>query len=215
MKKSLTIALPMHNGETRLRKCVDELLDLASELTENFSILIIDDGSTDDTYEVAEELAARFPQVSVRRHRIRRGLGSTIEAIQRRVSSDVVIVHDGISPIDTLQIRRLWKKYLNDPSGANNERPGPDAGAKWDLSDLADLPAIHAAMESAHQRLLGFQLLRPPVQSGMDTTIDAAEPAPKAPTRSEQSANRTDIGRIPSLPRPNFLSALAEFAWGE
>ena len=53
LNKSLTVVLPVYNGETRLRKSVHEILELASELTSKFGVLIIDDGSNDATYEVA------------------------------------------------------------------------------------------------------------------------------------------------------------------
>ena len=43
LNKSLTVVLPVHNGETRLRKSVNEILELASELTSKFGVLIIDD----------------------------------------------------------------------------------------------------------------------------------------------------------------------------
>src|SRR3954471_10234555 len=91
LNKSLTVVLPVYNGETRLRKSVHEILELASELTSKFGVLIIDDGSNDATSEVAEELPARCPQVSVRRNRHRSGLGPAIEYVQRRVRSDAVI----------------------------------------------------------------------------------------------------------------------------
>ena len=55
--KSLTIVLPVHNGESRLAASVTEMLELASDLTSRFSIMIVDDGSTDDTSAVAEELS--------------------------------------------------------------------------------------------------------------------------------------------------------------
>ena len=100
LSKSLTVVLPVYNGETRLRKSVHEILELASELTPKFGVLIIDDGSNDSTYEVAEDLAAHYPQVSVRRHRNRRGLGPTIVYVQRQVRSDAVILHDGTTPIN-------------------------------------------------------------------------------------------------------------------
>ena len=80
--KSLTIVLPVHNAESRLRKNVRELLELASELTARFGVLIIDDGSTDATYEVAEELASYFPQVTIRRNRQCLGLGASLEYVQ-------------------------------------------------------------------------------------------------------------------------------------
>jgi Glycosyl transferase family 2 len=211
--KSLTIALPIHNGETYLRRCVRELLELASELTADFSVLIIDDGSTDDTYELAQELALRYPQISVNRSRVRRGLGPTLESIQRRVSSDVVMVHDGTTPIDPQQIRRLWRTSATTPwaiSGGAQTHVDP---TRWDEGELAELPAIHAAMASAHQRLLGFHLLRPMRWDD----AHAAVSTPPAPSRAQhmRPTRSADLGRIPPLPRPKFLSALAEFALGE
>jgi hypothetical protein len=215
MEKSLTIALPIHNGETRLRRCVRDLLDLASELTPHFAILIIDDGSTDDTYELAQELALCYPQIKVNRNRVRRGLGPTIESLQRRVISDVVIVHDGTTSVDPQQVRRLWHE-----SAAGIRRPLsiPEAAAmaaRWDQGELAELPAIHAAMSSAHQRLLGFQLLRP---ARWDDAHVPASLTPSAATprcKYETAVRSADVGRIPPLPKPKFLSALAEFALGE
>ena len=121
LNKSLTIVLPVHNAETRLRKNVRELLELASELTAKFGVLIIDDGSTDATYEVAEELASHYPQVSVRRHRQCRGLGASIDYVQRRVRSDAVIVHDGVTPINSQQVRSLWRQWLDESNVARRQ----------------------------------------------------------------------------------------------
>lgn len=213
MNKSLTIALPMHNGESRLRKCVHDLLYLASELTDDFSLLIIDDGSTDDTYDVARELAARYPQISVHRHRIRRGLGPTIEDIERREHADVVIVHDGTSSIDVGQVRRLWQRCAAAPWEAHRGHTTGEESGRWDQGELAELPNIHAAMADAHQRLLGFHLLRSVRSDEALLSVGAAEPDSHSP--SKLPADTTDIGRIPPLPRPKFLSRLAEFAFGE
>src|SRR3954469_18389580 len=117
LNKSLTVVLPVYNGETRLRKSVHEILELASELTPKFGVLIIDDGSSDSTYEVAEDLAANYPQISVRRHRNRRGLGPTIDYVQRRVRSDAVILHDGTTPINAVEMRSLWQQWIGQSSG--------------------------------------------------------------------------------------------------
>src|SRR3990172_4042961 len=114
--KSLTIVLPVYNGESRLASCVTQMLELASDLTSQFSIMIVDDGSTDDTTTVAQELSARFPQVTVRRQRQRSGLGPIISMVRRRVDSDVGVVHDGVSPIDAVQVRRLWREGTS-PAG--------------------------------------------------------------------------------------------------
>jgi hypothetical protein len=212
--KSLTIVLPIHNGESRLRAHVRDLLEIASELTPDFKILIVDDGSTDATYEVAESLEAHYPQVSVRRHRYCRGLGSVMDYVRRHVRSDAVIFHDGVSPIDVNQLRNLWRGWI-----ARFEIGSSDCGASelhaHDVCDFANLPAIHAAMERAHGQLLGFHLLAsPPEQSGAgDDELFASIHSARtdSPPRSKQKG----VGQIPRPPRPKFLSAVAEFAFGE
>jgi hypothetical protein len=212
LNKSLTVVLPVYNGETRLRKSVHEILELASELTSKFGVLIIDDGSIDATYEVAEELAARYPQVSVRRHRHCRGLGPTIDYVQRHVRSDAVIVHDGASPIDAGEMRSLWRNWIHQTAPAK-DRPA-DATMHEAMRDVANLPAIHAAMEKAHSRVIGFQLITPiePAEASTDVLSSALQVSRRDAALPTDGRN---IGRIPRLPRPKFLSALANFALGE
>ncbi len=212
--KSLTVVLPVYNGETRLRKSVSEILELASELTSKFGVLIIDDGSNDATFEVAEELAAHYPQVSVRRHRQRRGLGSVIDYAQRRVRSDAVIVHDGVTPIDSGEIKSLWRRWSSQSADGKSDAEQP-TGAKSMLSDLTNLSAIHAAMERAHGRLLGFQMVEPlPFDEAF---AEWEAPAATNTLRKDpaRSARPGSIGEIPALPRPKFLRAIANFALGE
>jgi hypothetical protein len=213
LKKSLTIVLPVHNAESQLRRNVSELLELASELTAKFGVLIIDDGSTDATYEVAEELAAHYPQVSVQRYGRRRGLGAAMEYIRRRVRTDAVIIHDGVTPIDSRQVRSLWERWAGRPaqsehaSAVSHHKPS-------DICDFANLPAIHAAMERAHGQVIGFQLMTmPPTDKASSDTLRESSNALRDDAR--RFPHRVGVGQIPRLPRPKFLSALAEFALGE
>lgn len=213
--KSLTVVLPVYNGETRLRSSVSEILELASELTPQFGVLIIDDGSNDDTFEVAEELAAHYPQVSVRRHRQRRGLGSAIDYAQRRVRSDAIIVHDGVTPIDASEIRSLWKGWIaQSPADATeSDEAAPMQGA---LAELANMSAIHAAMERAHNRLLGFQMITPlPFDEAFAELGATAEVAATRRNEASHTERRSGIGQIPPMPRPKFMTAIANFALGE
>jgi len=211
LNKSLTIVLPVHNAESRLRKNVGELLELASELTAKFGVLIIDDGSTDATYEVAEELASHYPQVSVRRHRQCRGLGASIEYAQRRVRSDAVILHDGVTPINSQQVRSLWRQWL-DQSTDREGKATTTADLTQNTCDFGNLPAIQAAMERAHRQVIGFQLLSMPLADG---AVDAIATPELSRINSSHFPHERSVGRVPPLPRPKFLSALAEFALGE
>ncbi|OHB75495.1 MAG: hypothetical protein A2W31_18985 [Planctomycetes bacterium RBG_16_64_10] len=215
LNRSLTIVLPVYNGESRLRRSVVELLELASDLTNQFSILVIDDGSTDHTYEVAGELASRYPQVSVRRHRTRRGLGPTIDAIRRHVRSEVVIVHDGVTPIDTNHVRTLWRRHLLEQPTTWRKLGAQTAPTTASINDLGDLRSLHESLAKAHQRVLGFQWVTPLRPDAAHTTDEPWAAPVSAPADKRLAAEPAGVGRIPPLPRPNFLSALAEFALGQ
>jgi hypothetical protein len=211
----LTIVLPIYNRESCLRTQVRELLEVASELTGDFTILIIDDGSTDSTLEVADDLVACFPQVSVRRHSHRRGLGAVINFVRRHVRTDAVILHDGVTPIDLNQMRNVWRRWiarfeLDDDGGAQASKLRPH-----DVCDFANLPAIHAALERAHGQLLGFHVIVPQSDSA-ELEVDDLVVASNAPRADDAHLSKqAGVGQIPQLPRPKFLSAIAEFALGE
>jgi glycosyltransferase involved in cell wall biosynthesis len=204
--KSLTIVLPVYNGESNLATSVTEMLELASDLTPHFKIMIVDDGSTDETSTVAQELALRYPQVTVQRQRQRSGLGPIISLVRRRVDSDVVIVHDGVSPIDAVQVRRLWRQRDAESSPAV-------PSLKRDTKDLASVRATHNAMALVHGRVMGFHLLEPLAQD--EKASPAVPSTTNRPVAKPRPTDRTGVGQIPHLPRPNFLSALAEFTLGE
>jgi glycosyltransferase involved in cell wall biosynthesis len=185
---------------------VQQILELASALTSQFSILIVDDGSTDDTSTVAQELSSRYPQIAVRRYRQRHGLGPIINMVRRRVTSDVVILHDGVTPIDATQLLRLWQQSAGDPHGSS-------LATTCEVSELSHVRATHEALAKAHDRVLGFHLLQPTRQQ--NAPAPTSSPNPIHRPAHPRPDDRTGVGQIPPLPRPNFLSAVAEFALGE
>ena len=119
MTTSLSILLPVHNAEDSLEMQVSEILDVLPELTDVFDIMIVDDGSTDDTPEVAASLARRFPQVRCTRHPMRLGLNEAIQTGLDETAGDVVFVADEKYGLDPQDLRKLWQMRTS----RNNETP--------------------------------------------------------------------------------------------
>lgn len=57
--KILTFVIPAYNSESFLHKCLDSML--VPELLDKLEILVVNDGSTDRTAEIAEGYCARYP----------------------------------------------------------------------------------------------------------------------------------------------------------
>lgn len=72
--KLLSIAVPCYNSQDYMRNCVDSLLE-GGNLVE---ILIVDDGSKDDTAAIADEYAAKYPHIVKAIHQENGGHGEAV-----------------------------------------------------------------------------------------------------------------------------------------
>ena len=57
----LSIIIPAHNEETRLPKTLEQLIDFISKQSFTSEILVVENASTDRTYQIAEEFNHKFP----------------------------------------------------------------------------------------------------------------------------------------------------------
>lgn len=74
--KLLSIAVPCYNSQDYMRNCIDSLLE-GGDLVE---ILIVDDGSKDDTAKIADEYAAKYPNIVKAIHQENGGHGEAVNA---------------------------------------------------------------------------------------------------------------------------------------
>ena len=98
LTRSLTVLLPVRDAQSTLAATVAEVLEMASDLNERFEVVIIDDGSTDATSEVAWELTRHYPQVRTLRSKRPMGQESALRAGLAQSRGDVVFVRDGRHP---------------------------------------------------------------------------------------------------------------------
>ena len=109
MTPSLSFVLPIHNGESHLAIDISILLETLAELTPSFEILIIDDGSQDDTIAIANDMALKYPQVQAMRQPMRYGMRAITQAALKHTTGDLVIVQDVDFEPSLQEIRDMWQ----------------------------------------------------------------------------------------------------------
>lgn len=77
----LTISIPAYNDAPALESLVRESIHHASQVTDDFEVLVIDDGSRDDTPDVLRRICQTTPRVRVHTHPQNLGFGPTIREV--------------------------------------------------------------------------------------------------------------------------------------
>jgi glycosyltransferase involved in cell wall biosynthesis len=160
LEPSVSVFVPVCNAQGNLEAQVERILDLLPELTSRFDVLIIDDGSTDETPDVARGLVARYPQVDLLRLEASCGMDEAIRAGLARRPTGVVMVHTVDMPLDAGRLRRFCKPHSTARIPKNGESRKRAVGA---VSDKAAVKASArpAAKKSADligwmERLMGW-----------------------------------------------------------
>lgn len=110
MSRSLSLLLPVHNAHGTLRQSVLEMIEVAADLTPYFEVLVIDDGSLDDTVDTAVELALQYPQVGVARHPLPLGRSAALWTGFEQTAGDVLFVGDAAGALNIHDLPKLWRK---------------------------------------------------------------------------------------------------------
>ncbi len=91
----------------------------ASELTADYEVIVVDDGSQDATGIIADELARTYPHVRVIHHPANRGYGGALQTGIRSATKDLIFYTDGDAQYDPAELKELWAGMTMDTDLVN------------------------------------------------------------------------------------------------
>ena len=106
--KLLSITVPCYNSQDYMRNCVDSLLE-GGDLVE---ILIVDDGSKDNTAQIADEYAAKYPNIVKAIHQENGGHGEAVNAGLRNATGFYFKVVDSDDWVNKEAYKAILDKLL-------------------------------------------------------------------------------------------------------
>ncbi|MEY4092884.1 MAG: Undecaprenyl-phosphate 4-deoxy-4-formamido-L-arabinose transferase [Acidobacteriota bacterium] len=95
MNPELSIVIPVHNESPNIRPLYDELTQTLGRYGRSYELLIVDDGSTDDTFEQLAALQMRDPRLRVIRFRRNFGQTAAFAAGFAHARGRLVVTSDG------------------------------------------------------------------------------------------------------------------------
>jgi glycosyltransferase involved in cell wall biosynthesis len=132
LSPTLSVVLPVRNAESSLRGQVDKLLEILPDLTHQFELLIVDDGSTDHTPDIVQDIQAVFPQVRYTRHAKSPKAQRAADTGISQCRGEVVIVQDEATEVRPSDIKRLWEMRIDgcDTAATKERTTGRPVGVR-------------------------------------------------------------------------------------
>jgi glycosyltransferase involved in cell wall biosynthesis len=145
----LSVFFPAYNDAGTIASLVITAVKVAATLTDDYEVIVINDGSKDDTAKILDELARIYPQhVRIVHHEVNRGYGGALRSGFATASKDFVFYTDGDAQYDPAEMTELWSEM----------RDGVDWVNGWKISRSDPLHRIIIGRVYHHMVKLLFGL---------------------------------------------------------
>lgn len=111
MKAGLTLIIPCYNESMTIENCVLRCLALQAHAID-LQLLIVDDGSTDNSVEIIERLQQAHPEITLFRQPQNKGKGAALRAGFLHADKEFVGIQDADSEYDPLDYLEMLKPLL-------------------------------------------------------------------------------------------------------
>lgn len=106
---SLTIFFPVYNDENTIERVTRKAIDVAEYLTDDYEVIIVDDGSPDRSGELADRLAAEHEHVRAVHHEVNLGYGAAVRTGLAEARNAWICFTDGDDEYDLHDLKKLWR----------------------------------------------------------------------------------------------------------
>lgn len=100
----IAVIIPAFNEE----KTVVEIINKVKKLKVNKEIIVVDDGSTDKTYEKI----SKIKRIKIIRHKENKGKGASVKSALKQVTGDIVLIQDADNELNPAEIPKLIQPII-------------------------------------------------------------------------------------------------------
>ena len=149
-RPSISVFFPAYNDAGTIGSLVVAALHVLPELTDDYEVIVVNDGSSDYTAQVLDDLAAQFSKFRPVHHAQNRGYGGALRTGFATASKDLVFYTDGDAQYDPNELRDLYAKLTPEIDVVN--------GYKIARSDPFHRKIIGRVYHHTVKLLFGFKL---------------------------------------------------------
>jgi len=108
MARSISVFFPAYNDGGTIASMVISALLTLRELTDNYEVIVVNDGSADYTPQVLDELAKMYEEVHVIHHEQNKGYGGALRTGFSSATKELIFYTDGDAQYDPRELKVLY-----------------------------------------------------------------------------------------------------------
>ena len=139
MNKKVSVLMGIYNCADTLKQAVSSI---QNQTYQNWELILCEDGSSDNTYEVAQELARKDPRIILLRNEKNRGLNATLNRCLAVATGEYIARMDGDDTCAPDRFSRQVALLENEPDYAITSSPMLlfDESGQWGQTTLPEYP---------------------------------------------------------------------------
>ena len=106
-KIPLSVFFPCYNEQENLPMLIEEAVNFLPEVSNDFEIIVVDDGSVDNTLQIAKNFSATNPAIKVVSHEVNLGYGEALKSGFKNATKDFVFYTDGDKQFSILDLKKI------------------------------------------------------------------------------------------------------------
>ena len=106
-KHSISVFFPCYNEQDNIEALVRKAWSVLNNLTDDFEIIIINDGSSDNTKAIADKLSHDLNSVRAIHHTQNTGYGGALQSGFKNASKELVFYTDGDGQFDIAELKDI------------------------------------------------------------------------------------------------------------
>lgn len=115
---SLSVLVPVYNERHVVEASLRRVLALEHDLINRLEVIVVDDFSTDGSWEILQRLADEDDRVMLLRHERNSGKGAAVRTAISRATGDISIVHDADLEYNPADIPSLLEPFAKEGADA-------------------------------------------------------------------------------------------------
>jgi len=125
--KTLSVVFPAFNEAGNIRRTIEGARQILPALASQWEIIVVNDGSRDETGAICDALAAEYPEVRVVHHETNRGYGAALKSGILASRYHLIFFSDSDGQFDLQELAELmaWSDHHDIVAGYRAKRQDP------------------------------------------------------------------------------------------